>query len=146
DFVALLRTDERERIFFAREGRKGTPQTLVQIPLVDPDAGDPGDPRSAPSLILLLDSGIGVGGSWPEDAHAGTPQLEALLEQLPLGLAMTDRDGHFLFANPAFLRASGSEQRGLPPYPSDLVVPEDKTALSDLVRRFGQGPASSGDV
>jgi two-component system cell cycle sensor histidine kinase/response regulator CckA len=146
DFVALLRTDERERIFFAREGRKGTPQTLVQIPLVDPDAADPGDARGAPSLILLLDSGIGVGGGWPDDTHAGTPQLEALLEQLPLGLAMTDRDGHFLFANPAFLRASGCEQRGLPPYPSDLVVPEDKTALSDLVRRFGQGPASTGDV
>ena len=146
DFVALLRTDERERIFFAREGRKGTPQTLVQIPLADPDTGDPGDPRAAPSLILLLDSGIGVGGSWAEEAHAGTPQLEALLERLPLGLAMTDRDGHFLFANPAFLRASSGEQRRLPPYPSDLVVPEDKTALSDLVRRFGQGPASSGDV
>jgi two-component system, cell cycle sensor histidine kinase and response regulator CckA len=146
DFVALLRTDERERIYFAREGRKGTPQTLVQIPLADPDTADPGDPRGAPSLILLLDSGIGVGGGWPEDSHAGTPQLEALLEQLPLGLAMTDRDGHFLFANPAFLRASGCDARGLPPYPSDLVVPEDKSALSDLVRRFGQGPASSGDV
>jgi two-component system cell cycle sensor histidine kinase/response regulator CckA len=147
DFVSLLRTDERERIYFAREGRKGTPQTLVQVPLADPDAGEHGgDPRAAPSLIMLLDSGIGVGGGWPEEANAGTPQLEALLEQLPLGLAMTDRDGHFLFANPAFLRAGGCDARGLPPYPSDLVVPEDKTALSDIVRRFGQGPASSGDV
>jgi len=146
DFVSLLRSDERERIYFAREGSKGSPQTLVQIPLIDPDAGDPGDPRGAPSLIMLLDAGIGVGGGWPEESHAGTPQLEALLQQLPLGLAMTDRDGYFLFANPAFLRASGCEERGLPPYPSDLVVPEDKTALSDIVRRFGQGPASSGNV
>jgi two-component system cell cycle sensor histidine kinase/response regulator CckA len=34
----------------------------------------------------------------------------------------------------------------MPPYPSDLVVRQDKTAMSDAVRRFGQGPASSGDI
>ena len=43
DFVGLLRIDERDRIFFAREGKKGTPQTLVHVPLVEPDA----DPRAA---------------------------------------------------------------------------------------------------
>src|SRR5690606_15382514 len=36
--------------------------------------------------------------------------------------------------------------KALPPYPSDLVVPQDKTAMSDAVRRYGQGPASSGDM
>ncbi|MGC1269644.1 MAG: response regulator [Croceibacterium sp.] len=149
DFVRLLRSDEKERIYFTREGRKGSPQTLVNIPLLDPDAqpGRPGTARvgEAPSVMLLLDTGVGLGG-WGQEAYGQAPQLEALLEQLPLGLAMTDRDGHFLFANPAFKRAAGMEQKALPPYPSDLVIRQDKTALSDAVRRFGQGPASSGDI
>jgi two-component system cell cycle sensor histidine kinase/response regulator CckA len=144
DFAALLRSDERDRIYFAREGRKGSPQTLVSVPLIDPDAA-PAKTGEAPSLMLLLDSTAGLGG-WGAESRGQTPQLEALLEQLPLGLAMTDRDGHFLFANPAFRRASGLEGKPLPPYPSDLVVRQDKTAMSDAVRRFGQGPASSGDI
>ena len=36
DFVSLLRADERDRIFFAREGRAGTPQTLIDVPLSEP--------------------------------------------------------------------------------------------------------------
>jgi two-component system cell cycle sensor histidine kinase/response regulator CckA len=144
DFVALLRSDERDRIYFAREGRKGSPQTLVSVPLADPDAGT-ARPGEAPSLMMLFDSGVGLGG-WGNETRGQTPQLEALLEQLPLGLAMTDRDGHFLFANPAFRRAAGVEGKKMPPYPSDLVVRQDKTAMSDAVRRFGQGPASSGDI
>ncbi len=146
DFVSLLRSDERDRIYFAREGRKGSPQTLVNVPLIDPEARDPaaGKLPEAPSLMMLFDSGVGLGG-WSGEARGQAPQLEALLEQLPLGLAMTDRDGHFLFANPAFLRAAGVAGK-LPPYPSDLVVRQDKTAMSDAVRRFGQGPASSGDI
>ncbi|AKH41222.1 Blue-light-activated protein [Croceibacterium atlanticum] len=144
DFVSMLRSDDRDRIYFAREGRKGSPQTLVQVPLSDPDS-PPVAVDEAPSLMLLLDSSVGLGG-WGADAKGQTPQLESLLEQLPLGLAMTDRDGHFLFANPAFMRAAGTEVKGLPPYPSDLVVRQDKTALSDAVRRYGKGPASSGDI
>ena len=145
DFVALLRSDERDRIYFAREGRKGSPQTLVNVPLADPEAGAAARPGEAPSLMMLLDSGVGLGG-WGNESRGQTPQLEGLLEQLPLGLAMTDRDGHFLFANPAFRRAAGIESGKMPPYPSDLVVRQDKTAMSDAVRRFGQGPASSGDI
>ncbi|MEO6151756.1 MAG: response regulator [Croceibacterium sp.] len=144
DFAALLRSDERERIYFAREGRKGSPQTLVNVPLADP-ASDGAAAGDAPSLMLLFDSAAGLGG-WAGDSRAHTPQLEALLEQLPLGLAMTDRDGHFLFANPAFRRAAGIDGKPLPPYPSDLVVRQDKTAMSDAARRFGQGPATSGDI
>ncbi|MES2698048.1 MAG: response regulator [Pseudomonadota bacterium] len=145
DFTSLLRTDERDRIFFAREGKQGSPQTLVSVPMVDED--DPFGPAvaEAPSLMVLLDSGVGLGG-WGAEARGQTPQLEALLEQLPLGLAMTDRDGHFLFANPAFRRAAGIEGPNLPPYPSDLVIARDKTAMSDAVRRFGQGAANSGDI
>ncbi len=139
EFVKQLRSDDRDRIYFAREGRKGPAQTLVQVPL---DLHGP----SGNALMLLLEGGIGIGGADESASNAATPQLEALLGALPLGLAMTDRDGRFLFANPAFLRAIDREEGGLPQYPSDLVVKEDKGALADAVRRFGKGPASSGDM
>lgn len=147
DFVSFLRSDERDRIFFAREGRGGTPQTLVDIPLVDPaQQAAPAGPDEATSLMLLIDSGVGIGSGWDGASQAGVAQLDALLAQLPLGLAMTDRDGRFLFGNDAFLRSVAREGRGLPPFPTDLVVREDKAALSDAVRRHGRGPATSGDV
>ena len=149
DYVSFLRSDERERIFFAREGRGGTPQTLIHIPLDDPEAATNKPPTGAgeaPSLMLLVDSGVGVGGGWDGANQAGVAQLEALLAQLPLGLAMTDRDGRFLFGNDAFLRSVEREGPGLPPFPTDLVVAEDKAALSDAVRRHGRGPTSNGDM
>ncbi len=147
DFVSFLRSDERDRIFFAREGRGGTPQTLVDVPLVNPeDRVTPAGPDEATSLMLLIDSGVGIGSGWDGASQAGVAQLDALLAQLPLGLAMTDRDGRFLFANEAFLRSVGREGRGLPAFPTDLVTREDKAPLSDAVRRHGRGPATSGDV
>ena len=146
DFAGLLRSDERERIYYAREGRKGTPQTLVQVPLGDPANPDPAASETAPVLMLMLDAGLGIGGWAGSDAKAQTPQLNALLEALPLGLATTDRDGRFLFANQSFQRAVSLGSRGMPPYPSDLVVREDKGALADAVRRYGHGPANSGDM
>ncbi len=151
DFIALLRSDERDRIFFAREARKGSPQTLVHVPLVEPEAEAEDEGQSdvqtgeGPALMMLVDRGVGLGG-WGGESRGQAPQLEALLERLPLGLAMTDRDGHFLFANPAFRRAAGIDNRDLPPYPSDIVVPRDKAALSDAVRRYGQGPSNTGDI
>ncbi len=147
DFVSFLRSDERDRIFFAREGRGGTPQTLVDVPLVNPEERvTAAGPDEATSLMLLIDSGVGIGSGWDGASQAGVAQLDALLAQLPLGLAMTDRDGRFLFANEAFLRSVGREGRGLPAFPTDLVTREDKAALSDAVRRHGRGPATSGDV
>ena len=68
------------------------------------------------------------------------------MSALPLGLALTDRDGRFLFANKAFLRAVEREEHGLPQFPSDLVVREDKAAIADTVRRFAKGATSSGDM
>lgn len=147
DFVSFLRSDERDRIFFAREGRGGTPQTLVDVPLVDPaERVTPAGPDEATSLMLLIDSGVGIGSGFDGAAQAGVAQLEALLARLPLGLAMTDRDGRFLFGNEAFLRSVGREGRGLPSFPTDIVVREDKAALSDAVRRHGRGPSTSGDM
>lgn len=147
DFVSYLRADDRDRIFFTREGRAGTPQTLIDVPLAEPGpAGEVPGPDEGASLMLLLDSGVGIGGGWDGSAQAGVAQLEALLGQLPLGLAMTDRDGRFLFGNDAFLRSINREGKGLPAFPTDLVVREDKAALSDAVRRHGRGPATSGDM
>ena len=156
EYAAQLRIDERDQIFFARDTRRASPQTLIQVPLVDPDLRadtDLGQGRAAdkaaedgPSLMLLIDGGVGLGGNWDGAGQAATPQLEALLGALPLGLAMTDRDGRFLFGNSAFLRAIDKEDAGLPQFPSDLVVREDKAALSDAVRRFGRGPGSNGDM
>ncbi|MFM7376733.1 MAG: response regulator [Erythrobacter sp.] len=147
DFVSFLRSDERDRIFFAREGRGGTPQTLVDVPLVNPEERvTAAGPDEATSLMLLIDSGVGIGSGFDGANQAGVAPLDALLAQLPLGLAMTDRDGRFLFGNDAFLRSVGREERGLPPFPTDLVTKEDKAAMSDAVRRHGRGPATSGDV
>jgi len=146
-FVSFLRADERERIFFAREGRNGTPQTLIDVPLAEVgQAGLPPSPDEGTTLMLLVDSGVGVGSGWDGSAQAGVAQLEALLSQLPLGLAMTDRDGRFLFGNDAFLRSVGRVEGQLPSFPTDLVVREDKGALSDAVRRYGRGPANRGDM
>jgi two-component system cell cycle sensor histidine kinase/response regulator CckA len=147
DFVGLLRQDDNGQITWAREGRSGQPVTMYYVPVADPDViGEP-DPETTPSLMLIADAGIGLGGG---EVAAASPHLEALLSQLPLGLAMADRDGRLLFANAAFLRAAGREgpgdTAGMPTYPTDLVVREDKGALSDAVRRFAQGPASSGDL
>ena len=146
DFVSLLRSDDRDRLFFAREGRGGTPQTLIDVALHEPDAEGYGEADEGASLMLLVDSGVGIGSGWDGSSQAGVAQLDALLGQLPLGLAMTDRDGRFLFGNEAFLRSVDREGRGLPAFPTDLVVREDKAALSDAVRRHGRGHATSGDM
>ncbi|MBX7531790.1 response regulator [Qipengyuania sp. 1XM1-15A] len=146
EFVQLLRSDDRDRIFFAREGQQGTPQTLVHVPLDARQTGSDVPPDQAPSLMLLVDSGVGIGGGWQSSGKAAIPQLEALLSALPLGLALTDRDGRFLFANKAFLRAVERESEGLPQFPSDLVVREDKSAMADTVRRFAKGATASGDM
>ncbi len=145
EFTAHLRQDERDTITWARDGRRGAPLSLFYLPVTDPDAPGPPDYDHTPSLILLADHGVGIGGGGSE-ATAAVPHLEALLGQLPLGLAMADRDGRLLFANLAFMRAAGKEGEAPPTYPTDLVVQEDKGAISDAIRRFSQGPASSGEI
>jgi two-component system cell cycle sensor histidine kinase/response regulator CckA len=141
EFVSWFRSDEQERIYYAREGAKGIPVRFIHMPVADPDGGIDADPSHTASLFILLDNQGGVG-----DARTGLPQIEALLARLPLGLAMTDRDGRFLFANRAFLRAAGHDDTMPPPYPSDLVIREDKGALADAVRRYAQGAPTAGDV
>ncbi|HUD28561.1 MAG TPA: ATP-binding protein, partial [Novosphingobium sp.] len=144
DFVSLLSQEEGERIGWARDGGRGGALVLYHVPVADPDlVGEP-DPATTPSLMLVVEAEQGIGASGGGTGAA--PHLEALLSQLPLGLAMADRDGRLLFANPAFMRAAGHEGHAPPTYPTDLVVKEDKRALSEAIRRFAQGPTAAGDL
>ncbi len=144
EFVGFLRQDEDDRIGWARDGTRAAPLVLHYLPVADPDIPGEPDPETTPSLMLLIEAGAGLGGA--RQSSAAVPHLEALLSQLPLGLAMADRDGRLLFANTAFMRAAGLEGEAPPTYPTDLVIREDKGVLSDAIRRFGLGPAASGDI
>ena len=145
EFVSYLRQEEGDRFTWAREGREGGALMLYYLPLIDPDSGSEPDPASTPSLILIADAGAGLGAAG-NDFGVAAPHLESLLAQLPLGLAMADRDGRLLFANAAFMRAALREGEAPPTYPTDLVVQEDKGPLSDAIRRYCQGPVATGDI
>ena len=130
--VELLGMTESGQFHFAREGGEGGALRILQVPLDE-------DERSA-SLFLLLDD---AGGGFGRDGGAN---LNSLLEILPLGLALADRDGRFLYLNGPFRRAAGLSPSARPTWPSDLVVEEDKAAVADSVRRFARGAALSGDL
>ena len=130
--VDLLAVGAEGQISFQREGKNAPPLRIVQIPLADAEPG--------PSLFLLLDE---LAGSFGRD---GAANINALLEILPLGLALADRDGRFVYLNSAFRRAAGLGRNADPTWPGDLVVDEDKGAVSDSVRRFARGGAMSGDI
>jgi two-component system, cell cycle sensor histidine kinase and response regulator CckA len=136
DFVSLLETDSHGAIRFVHEKAKGAPLRLLQVPLEKDDS-------NSPTLVILLDedgttASVGRGQSI---AH-----IQSLLGILPLGLALADRDGRFLFLNDAFCRAVGLPPGAKPIYPGDLVVREDKAAVADSVRRFATGQAMTGDI
>ncbi|MET1110594.1 MAG: PAS domain-containing protein, partial [Allosphingosinicella sp.] len=129
--VDLLVMGEQHQFHFAREGKAGGALRILQVPLADEEGGA--------SLFLLLDE---LGGVGADAAH----NINALLEILPLGLALADRDGRFVYLNAAFRRAAGLSRTALPTWPSDLVVDEDKAAVADSIRRFARGASLSGDV
>lgn len=133
EFTALLETGEDELLRLAREGEDGPPLRLVQVPL-GADGGED------PLLIFLLDDIAGPGQG--ADRH----NIQALLGMLPLGLALAERDGRFLYMNSAFRRAAGLADDAQPVYPGDLVVDEDKTAVANAVRRFANSASISADI
>ena len=143
DFTSFLRTDEKNNIFFEREGSNSTALRMLHIPLTDPGADGAEASRRGPALIVMIDQDANL-----QDRTVALGYIENLLGLLPFGLAMTDRDGRFLFVNDAFARASGLQGETVPPYPADIVVREDKAALSDAVRRYaaGGGPHASAGV
>jgi two-component system cell cycle sensor histidine kinase/response regulator CckA len=113
------------------EGDAAPPMRLVHVP-VDGDKGE------GAGLMLLIDT---VEPSQPDSSN-----MLALLDLLPLGLALVDRDGRFLTMNKAFKVAGGIRENNPPVYPGDLVIKEDKAAVADAVRRNARGPAMSGDL
>ena len=136
DLVALLETGADGAVRFVNEGRAGNALRLLQIPV---EADNP----ETPTLIILLDDeGRRSGGG----GDAGIGHIQSLLGVLPLGLALADRDGRFLYLNDAFCRAVNLPIGSKPIYPGDLVVREDKAAVADSVRRFATGQAMTGDI
>ena len=114
------------------EGETGRPLRAVLVPLEPPGPSDYGN-------FYLFDS--------PDTLPmSGSSHLQALLDMLPLGLALVDGDGRFLTINQAFCQAAGIKGSAMPVYPGDLVVKEDKGPVADAVRRNARGPAMSGDL
>jgi two-component system cell cycle sensor histidine kinase/response regulator CckA len=146
DFATCLTQDEDGALHFARDPDGTDPLRLLHIPL------DDGELAAGAAAMLLFDD---PAQRVPE-AVTRPDDLYGLLGMLPLGLALTDRDGRFLFQNDAFRAAAGLGEAEHAVYPSDLVVKEDKSAVSDAVRRFagvkptagpfGNTPTFSGDV
>jgi two-component system, cell cycle sensor histidine kinase and response regulator CckA len=136
DLVALLETGNDGAVRFVNEGQGGTPLRLLQIPI------EPDNPET-PTLVILLDDD---GRKDSAGGEAGLGHIQSLLGVLPLGLALADRDGRFLYLNDAFCRAVNLPPGSKPIYPGDLVVREDKAAVADSVRRFATGQAMTGDI
>ena len=141
DLGSFLRTDDKENLYFEREIGVRRPLRLVHVPLSDPHEPLPEDISHVPGMFLLLDRGDQM-----VDRSNAMQQIEFMLSLLPIGLAMVDRDGRFLFANDSFMRVIGREGSAAPSYPGDLVVREDKSVLADTIRRFATGRSQTGDL
>ena len=116
----------------AAEGDTGRPLRALLLPLDPPGPTDFGN-------FYLFDS--------PDTLPmSSSSHLQALLDMLPIGLALVDGDGRFLTMNQAFYQAAGIKGSEAPVYPGDLVVKEDKATVADAIRRNARGPAMSGDI
>jgi two-component system cell cycle sensor histidine kinase/response regulator CckA len=129
-FSDLVDVGEDDRMRLTIEGEAGRPMRAVHVPSAEDGSG----------TFLLFDT-PGSGESLGDSSN-----LQALLDMLPIGLALVDRDGRFLTMNSAFRQAAGLKGSSMPVYPGDLVAKEDKAAVADAVRRNARGPAMSGDI
>ena len=132
DFRDLVRVDDEGRMRIVAEGDAATPFGVVHI------SADPAEDNGA-GTFLLFDRSEAA-------SLAQSSNLQTLLDVLPVGLALVDRDGRFLTMNQAFRQAAGLKGNALPVYPGDLVVKEDKAPVADAIRRNARGPAMSGDL
>jgi two-component system cell cycle sensor histidine kinase/response regulator CckA len=131
-FAELIETSAEGAVRLLAEGQEGRPLRLVSIPL------EPSGESGAATLLMF---------DWEEGPSLATStNVQVLLEMLPIGLALVDRDGRFLMMNKAFRVAGGLPMDAMPSYPGDLVVKEDKAAVADAVRRNARGPSMSGDL
>jgi two-component system, cell cycle sensor histidine kinase and response regulator CckA len=131
-FSQLVERGEGDQMRLVAEGEGGLPLRAVHV------AADPAG-EGAAGTYLLFDT-------HNADSLTQSSNLQALLDVLPIGLALVDRDGRFLTMNAAFRQAAGLKGSAMPVYPGDLVVKEDKAPVADAVRRNARGPAMSGDV
>ena len=132
-FGDLVETGDNDTISLIAEGENGSELRAIHVP------ADPSQDAGGAGTFLLLDRNAAA-------SAAQSSNLQALLDVLPVGLALVDRDGRFLTMNQAFRQAAGIKGAALPVYPGDLVVKEDKAAVADTVRRNARGPAMSGDL
>jgi two-component system cell cycle sensor histidine kinase/response regulator CckA len=131
-FSELVDVGEDQRMRLIADGEAAPALRVVHVPADSDGHGGEG-------TFLLLDEAASA-------ADSQSSNLQALLDVLPIGLALVDRDGRFLTMNEAFRRAAGLSASTLPVYPGDLVVKEDKATVADAVRRNARGPAMSGDL
>jgi two-component system cell cycle sensor histidine kinase/response regulator CckA len=131
-FSELVEIGEDDQTRLCAEGEAASAVRAVHIP-ADPNG------EGGAGTFLLFDSADAA-------SMAQASNLQALLDVLPIGLALVDRDGRFLTMNKAFRHAASISGSTIPVYPGDLVVKEDKAAVADAVRRNARGPAMSGDL
>ncbi len=131
-FSDLVELGEDQQLRFVAEGEAGTSLRAVHVAADVEGEGGAG-------TFLLFDTATA-------NSPAHSSNFQTLLDVLPIGLALVDRDGRFLTMNEAFRRAARISGAGTPVYPGDLVVKEDKAAVADAVRRNARGPAMSGDL
>ena len=132
EFKDLVRIGDGQQMQLAAEGDQALPLRGVFLP-IDPETD------TGAGLFLMFEQSES-GGVDPGQ------NVQALLDVLPVGLALVDRDGRFITVNQAFRQAAGIKGNATPVYPGDLVVKEDKAAVADTVRRNARGPAMSGDL
>ena len=131
-FAKLVEGSAEGTLKLVAEGADARPLRAVHVPLdVEKESGA--------GTLLMFESNEGA-------SLANSTNVQVLLEMLPIGLALVDRDGRFLTMNKAFRVAGGLPMDQMPAYPGDLVVKEDKAAVADAVRRNARGPAMSGDL
>ena len=130
DLVEICNGDQMRLL---AEGEAGRPLRAVHVP------ADPAAEAGAGTFLLFDTRRAG-------ESVSDSSNLQALLDMLPIGLALVDRDGRFLTMNSAFRQAAGLKGSNMPVYPGDLVMKEDKGAVADAIRRNARGPAMSGDL
>jgi two-component system cell cycle sensor histidine kinase/response regulator CckA len=131
-FTDLVEAADDGSVKLIAEGPDARPIRVVTVPI------EIGQAQSAATLLMFdADQGPSL---------ASSTNVQVLLEMLPIGLALVDRDGRFLTMNKAFRQAGGIPGDDMPSYPGDLVVKEDKAAVADAVRRNARGPSMSGDL
>ncbi|WP_245409582.1 response regulator [Allosphingosinicella vermicomposti] len=133
--IDLILASEVGQFSYAIEGQGGAPLRIVQVPV--------GEGGGQFTLFAILDD---HGGGLARLMRDDRGNVNALLDMLPLGLALVNVDGRFVYLNKAFRKAAGLAPDARPVYPGDLVVDEDKGSVSDLVRRFARGPSMSSDM